>query len=170
MRVITEEQLLARKREIKAKRRALRREDRRYAAEEMVLDGWLAELVDVEEPAAPEPDERTDPEEASPPATETISDPDPPADTNTASVFVRQPASEDSPVSKVQIPVLSRVKGEPGMLRIDVQREVAEQVGTSVQSVRESVRRMIKAGKLQQVGERLYPADMKVESAVVPLF
>lgn len=174
MRVITEAQLVDRKRMLREARRELRRKDRQYAAEEMFVDGLLASLVDVVPDATPRvPEAVQEAPTATPPPTS-------PATTETAvtqgaaehdaPVFVRRPASEDSPVSKVQIPLLALVAAEPGILRADAQRNVATQVGTTVQSVRESVRRMVKAKKLQQVGERLYPADMKVERADVQLF
>jgi hypothetical protein len=164
MRVITEAQLLERKRALRAARRDLRRQDREYAAEQRVVEGWLAQLVDVA-PAADAPPPAEAPDNGSPTTTEELT----PAGEVTASrlpstatlqsstVFIRRPASGDSPVSKVQIPVLERVTAQPGILRVDLQREVASQVGSSVPSVRESVRRMLSAKKLREEEGRLYP-------------
>lgn len=159
MRVLTEAKLFARKRALEEQRRELRRKHRQITAELRVLDSLSADLDDLPAEPLPPPVAAQSNMTGGVRIADLLSRPqdDTAAEKSSDAPFFRQPASENSPISKVQIPVWELVTMRPGIHRILVQKSVADQVGTSIDSVRETIRRMVRAGKLRQDNHRLFP-------------
>jgi hypothetical protein len=154
------------KRALLNERKAIRRRDREIGKELELYESLegVAEEVESGSPASgtPSPETATLPPPtlatkpptvaAVTPDTDSISPNNPPR-----TPFMRQPRSEGSPVSKVQNRVWELVSERPGVTRTRVMEIVATAVGTSTDSVRESIRRMVNSKKLRMENDRLFP-------------
>ncbi|HEU0300147.1 MAG TPA: hypothetical protein VFR37_11850 [Longimicrobium sp.] len=172
MRVITEEALLERWHELEAQRSDHKRRIRMINAELRFLENMSRALVDIPKPLATAATQQAEPQQPvqqHATSTQPASDPAQEKEQAPTPVQIKMPASAGSPVSRVQIPVFRLVQAEPGVEKLDVMQRVAAQVGTSKDSVRETIRRMVRAKKLRQEGERLYLPGVKSANDYVSL-
>jgi hypothetical protein len=154
MRVFTEAQALESKRAIQDRLAELEREHARLNVELEVLGAILGAMRELPALSGLRTLSASDVNGNVVPL---MSEPKPHASEETiaapqaAQVAIRKPAREGSPVSKVQIPVKELLEANPGGLpRGEIMARIAEEVGTSPDSVRETIRRMLRKGMLWQ--------------------
>jgi hypothetical protein len=146
MRVITEEKLLAKRHQLKAELADLKRRARAIGAEMTFLDRLAEDFTDLTAPEAT-PSENGAADEGS-------------SDGAPEGGYVVVPDPSGSPINKIQNPIMDLVTRYPGIRRSVVQRQIANSGLTSVESARETVRRMVTNGKLRMdEGMRLFPGS-----------
>lgn len=171
MRVLTEDKLLALRRQLEGELSQLAKRARAIRAEVRILDSLAAELTEIEapspEPAAPVSGADDTARRVSDALDEYAGN----RDRDEELDIVPQPDSSASPINRVQTPILDLVRRRPGMPRPVVQRLIADSGLTTVESARETVRRMLANGKLRTDGaNRLFVNEEAAGDESPPAF